>query len=179
MSSPPLSERSSSTSPIGRTLRSINATVPVHPLLRTSGTDTNSCEWTTSRSTFQSKGPTSQRRPNNDEGGVAVFAVITTVSVEEGSIPGLSALFDQTNGALVAQHDDWLGAWFTTNHDRSEVTVIARWADPKSYERLPASDEFPGDQEPVRSEVRRAAFGLDQRDPGGDVVPASTPVHAR
>lgn len=71
-----------------------------------------------------------------------MYAVITTVKVEEGSIPELAALFDATNRALVAGHDDWLGAWFTANHDQNEITVIARWADPKSYERLRASAEF-------------------------------------
>ena len=71
-----------------------------------------------------------------------MFAVITTVNVEEGSIPELSALFDATNRALVAEHDDWLGAWFTANYDRSEVTVIARWANSDSYQRLRESDDF-------------------------------------
>lgn len=77
-----------------------------------------------------------------DGGGVAVYAVITTVKVKEGSIPELAALFDATNRALVAPHDDWLGAWFTANHDRSEITVIAQWTDPNSYERLRTSDEY-------------------------------------
>ncbi len=71
-----------------------------------------------------------------------MFAVITTVGVESGSIAELSALFDTTNRALVAQHDDWLGAWFTANSERSEVTVIARWASAEGYERLRSSDDF-------------------------------------
>ena len=71
-----------------------------------------------------------------------MFAVITTVPVQEGSIAELAALFDKTNRALVAEHDDWLGAWFTANHDRSEVTVIARWSDSEGYEKLRASDDF-------------------------------------
>lgn len=71
-----------------------------------------------------------------------MFAVITTVEVEQGSIPELASLFDSTNRELVAGHEDWLGAWFTANHDRSEITVIARWADAESYERLRTSDEF-------------------------------------
>ncbi len=71
-----------------------------------------------------------------------MYAVLTTVAVEPGSIPELAALFDETNRALVTGHDDWLGAWFTANHDRNEVTVIARWADAESYERLRASAEF-------------------------------------
>jgi quinol monooxygenase YgiN len=68
--------------------------------------------------------------------------VLTTVKVEEGSIAELASLFDATNRALVADHDDWLGAWFTANHADSQVTVIARWANAESYERLRATDEF-------------------------------------
>lgn len=71
-----------------------------------------------------------------------MHVVITTVTVEEGSIPELAELFDATNRALVAEHDDWLGAWFTADHDTSEVTVIARWSDPASYERLRGSEAF-------------------------------------
>lgn len=71
-----------------------------------------------------------------------MFAVLTTVKVEEGSIPELAALFDTTNRTLVAAHDDWLGAWFTANHADSEVTVIARWQNPESYERLRATEAF-------------------------------------
>ena len=61
-----------------------------------------------------------------------MFSVLTTVQVEEGSIQELARLFDETSRALVADHDDWLGAWFTANPDRGEVTVIARWANPES-----------------------------------------------
>lgn len=71
-----------------------------------------------------------------------MHAVITTVEVEQGSIPELAALFDATNRELVAEHDDWLGAWFTANHATSTVTVIARWTDPASYDRLRSSPEF-------------------------------------
>ena len=71
-----------------------------------------------------------------------MFAVLTSVKVEEGSIPTLAALFETTNRALVANHDDWLGAWFTANEDTSEVTVIARWANPQSYARLRSSEDF-------------------------------------
>jgi quinol monooxygenase YgiN len=78
----------------------------------------------------------------HERGATAVFAVLTTVKVEEGSIPELASLFDSTNRALVAGHDDWLGAWFTANHANSEVTVIARWADPESYDRLRATEQF-------------------------------------
>ena len=70
------------------------------------------------------------------------FAVITTVQVEEGSIDELAALFDATNRDLVAGHDDWLGAWFTANRETSTVTVIARWSDADSYDRLRSSDGF-------------------------------------
>ncbi len=71
-----------------------------------------------------------------------MYAVLTTVKVAEGSIPELAALFDSTNRALVADHDDWLGALFTANHEASEVTVIARWSDADSYNRLRGSDDF-------------------------------------
>ncbi len=71
-----------------------------------------------------------------------MYFVITTVAVQEGSIPELATLFDETNRALVADHDDWLGAWFTANHERSEVTVIARWSNAESYETLRTSDDF-------------------------------------
>ena len=71
-----------------------------------------------------------------------MFAVLTRVRVEEGSIDELAQLFDATNRDLVARHDDWLGAWFTANRDTSEVTVIARWSDAASYERLRAGDSY-------------------------------------
>ena len=70
------------------------------------------------------------------------FAVMTTVHVRPGSIDDLAALFDSTNRDLVAGHDDWLGAWFTANRATNEVTVIARWRDAGSYERLRESAEF-------------------------------------
>lgn len=71
-----------------------------------------------------------------------VFAVLTTVKVEDGSIPELAALFDATNRELVATHQDWRGAWFTADHELSEITVIAWWSDANSYERLRSSKEF-------------------------------------
>lgn len=71
-----------------------------------------------------------------------MFAVLTRVKVEEGSIPELASLFDATNRALVAPENDWLGAWFTANYEDSEITVIARWANSESYERLRNTEEF-------------------------------------
>jgi quinol monooxygenase YgiN len=71
-----------------------------------------------------------------------MFAVITRVTVEPGSIDELASLFDETNRQLVAKHNDWKGVWFTANRERSEVTVIAHWSDAASYERLRASDEY-------------------------------------
>ena len=71
-----------------------------------------------------------------------MFAVLTTVKVQPGSIDGLAALFDETNRSLVAGHEAWLGAWFTANREASEVTVIARWRDADSYQRLRSSDAF-------------------------------------
>ena len=70
------------------------------------------------------------------------FAVVTRVKVRPGSIDGLAARFDETNRELVAGHDDWLGAWFTANRADNEITVIAQWRDPASYERLRNSEEF-------------------------------------
>ena len=70
------------------------------------------------------------------------YAVVTRVKVRPGSIDGLAALFDETNRDLVADHDDWLGAWFTANRAEDEVTVIARWKDPASYQELRNSPEF-------------------------------------
>ena len=70
------------------------------------------------------------------------FAVLTSVQVRPGSVDELATLFDSTNRDLVADHDDWLGAWFTVNRAASEVTVIARWRDADSYEKLRASPEF-------------------------------------
>lgn len=70
------------------------------------------------------------------------FAVVTRVKVQPDSIDELAQLFDETNRQLVAGHDDWLGAWFTANRAESEITVIARWKNPESYQRLRASPEF-------------------------------------
>lgn len=71
-----------------------------------------------------------------------MFAVITTVKVNEGSLDELARLFDATNRKLVAGHDDWLGAWFTANRATSELTVIAQWREASSYEALRDSKEF-------------------------------------
>jgi len=71
-----------------------------------------------------------------------MYAVMTRVQVEEGSIDELAELFDATNRELVADHDDWLGAWFTADRAAGEVTVIARWRKADSYERLRNSSEF-------------------------------------
>ena len=71
-----------------------------------------------------------------------MYAVMTRVQVEEGSIDQLAELFDATNRELVADHDDWLGAWFTADRAAGEVTVIARWRKADSYERLRNSSEF-------------------------------------
>ena len=71
-----------------------------------------------------------------------MFAVITRVQVEPGSIDELATLFDETNRALVAGYEHWKGAWFTANRESSEITVIARWSDPASYGRLRESDDF-------------------------------------
>ena len=70
------------------------------------------------------------------------FAVLTTVQVREGSIDELAALFSSTNRQLVAEHEDWLGAWFNANRSTNEVTVIARWRAAESYERLRSSPDF-------------------------------------
>jgi quinol monooxygenase YgiN len=71
-----------------------------------------------------------------------VHAVVTKVKVRPGSIDELATLFDSTNRDLVAGHDDWLGAWFTADRGAGEVTVIARWRDAASYQRLRESTEF-------------------------------------
>lgn len=71
-----------------------------------------------------------------------MYTVITRVLVQPGSIDELAALFDETNRALVAEHPDWQGAWFTANRETNEVTVIARWSNPDSYTRLRQSDDF-------------------------------------
>ncbi|MDW3218876.1 MAG: antibiotic biosynthesis monooxygenase [Acidimicrobiales bacterium] len=71
-----------------------------------------------------------------------MYAVVTRVKVRPESIDELASLFDATNRELVAGHDDWLGAWFTADREAGEVTVIARWRDAESYERLRGSAEF-------------------------------------
>jgi quinol monooxygenase YgiN len=46
------------------------------------------------------------------------------------------------NPPLVAAEADWLGAWFTGNRERSEITNIALWKNAESYERLRNSEAF-------------------------------------
>ena len=71
-----------------------------------------------------------------------MHAVITTVAVRDGTIDELARLFAETNPALVAAHDDWVGAWFTADRATHTVTVIAHWTDPASYEALRSSPDF-------------------------------------
>ena len=71
-----------------------------------------------------------------------MYAVITTVEVEPGSIDRLAELFDTTNPDLVAAHDDWEAAYFTVNRDTNVLTVIAHWREAASYEVLRSSIEF-------------------------------------
>lgn len=71
-----------------------------------------------------------------------MHVAITTVSVDAGAIDEVAELFAETNPALVRDERDWLGAWFTANRERGEITVIARWADADSYRRLSASASF-------------------------------------
>ena len=66
-----------------------------------------------------------------------MYAVVTTVEVEPGSIDELAELFDSTNRDLVAGHDDWLAAWFTADRTNNTVTVIAHWREAASYQELP------------------------------------------
>lgn len=71
-----------------------------------------------------------------------MFSVPTTVAVEQGSIDELARLFEATKRALIASHDDWLGAWFTANRETNEVVVIAQWRDAAPYGRLRDSTEY-------------------------------------
>jgi len=57
---------------------------------------------------------------------IVSFAVLTTVEVDPESIDRLAALFDETNRDLVARRHDRLGAWFTADRERGEVTVQYR-----------------------------------------------------
>lgn len=68
--------------------------------------------------------------------------VLTTIPVEEGSVDEVARRFEETNRPLVADHPDWLGAWFTGNRERSEITNIALWKSADSYERLRNSEAF-------------------------------------
>jgi len=71
-----------------------------------------------------------------------MYAVITRVTVQPDSIDHLAELFDSTNRELVAEHEDWKGAWFTANRETNEVTVIARWSNAASYDSLRSSPAF-------------------------------------
>ena len=68
--------------------------------------------------------------------------VLTTFKVKEGAIDEVARLFEETNRPLVEGQPDWLGAWFTANRERSEITNIARWKSAASYERLRDSEAF-------------------------------------
>jgi hypothetical protein len=103
-----------------------------------------------------------------------VFAVLTRVEVEAGSIDELAQLFEVTNRALVAGHGDWLGARFTANRDTNEVTVIARRRDVASFEQPRASDSYQGCTTLIQKVPRRGWGGgwlpvvkLAHADPSG------------
>jgi heme-degrading monooxygenase HmoA len=68
--------------------------------------------------------------------------VLTTIPVKEGLIDEVARLFRETNPALVEGQPEWLGAWFTANRQRSEITNVAHWQSAEAYERLRGSDEF-------------------------------------
>lgn len=68
--------------------------------------------------------------------------VLTTIQVKEGAIDEVARRFDETNRPLIADQPDWLGAWFTGNRKRSEITNIALWKSAESYERLRSSEAF-------------------------------------
>ena len=71
-----------------------------------------------------------------------MYLVMTTVEVEPGSVERLAELFASTNRDLVAEHDDWIAAYFTANRSTNMVTVIAHWRQAASYEVLRSSTEF-------------------------------------
>jgi hypothetical protein len=85
-----------------------------------------------------------QTGASDDRQEARLVSVLTRVEVEAGSIDELAQLFEVTDRALVAGHDDWLGAWFTANRDTNEVTVIARRRDVASFEQPRASDSYQG-----------------------------------
>ncbi|HEV2069828.1 MAG TPA: antibiotic biosynthesis monooxygenase [Acidimicrobiales bacterium] len=68
--------------------------------------------------------------------------VLTTIPVKEGLIDDVADLFEQVNRPLVEGQADWLGAWFTVNRERGEITNIAHWKSADAYRRLRDSDEF-------------------------------------
>jgi quinol monooxygenase YgiN len=68
--------------------------------------------------------------------------VLTTIPVKDGRIDEVARRFEETNRPLVADEPDWLGAWFTGNRERSEITNIALWRSSESYERLRSSEAF-------------------------------------
>lgn len=69
-------------------------------------------------------------------------AVLTTIRVKRGSMDEVARRFEQTNRPLVADQPDWLGAWFTGDRERSEITNIALWKSAEAYERLRSSEAF-------------------------------------
>jgi heme-degrading monooxygenase HmoA len=68
--------------------------------------------------------------------------VLTRVRVDPDAIDELAELFRSTNRALVADQPDWLGAWFTADRERGEITNIAHWRRAESYQRLRGSEAF-------------------------------------
>ena len=68
--------------------------------------------------------------------------VLTTIPVKEGSIDDVARLFEETNRALVEGRAEWLGAYFTANRERGEITNIAHWRSAEAYQRLRDSVEF-------------------------------------
>lgn len=54
-------------------------------------------------------------------------AVLTAISVKAEAVDEVAKLFEEKNRPLVADQPDWLGAWFTGNRDRNEITNIALW----------------------------------------------------
>ena len=68
--------------------------------------------------------------------------VLTTIPVKEGAIDDVARLFEETNRSLVRDRPDWLGALFSANRQRGEITNIAHWRSAEAYDRLRNSDEF-------------------------------------
>lgn len=70
------------------------------------------------------------------------YVVITTVPMKPGTIDEAAQLFAETNPDLVADEADWHGAQFTADREAGVITVIARWSDADSYQRLRSSERF-------------------------------------